>query len=205
MNLDKAIEKFKEVWLRDVDGVKPEKDEKIIIASPSRIIGLVNMDKIDHDVDYQVYRIKKKLTKVDNPIPVFFGKQSYDLQHISRIINDFFGNDSFPEIDNNKGTESHALLFKINDGVALGLSEVVDEYIENRGDELVLYKFTDDKGEEYTPYNWIRPLPEDAVKTIESRHEWKNNEIHLDSLSYGVLYKSEKFFEKDNTGDFLAI
>ena len=193
------IEKFSIAFATDLEKWKFWKEEvgsssKLIIAGPSRIVGLLDLTSIEEDLEWTIYSIESKPTNKMKGNFVFDGRM-YSIDFLKKIVQ------FLPEsVEITRLNE--AILFKLTETVALGLAEkrTNDEFYYN--DEGVMFVESDF---EELANSWK------TVTTAKEFIKWENNMAKRKhkgkgNVWYEEVYKFEKFFiEEDEMGDFMLI
>jgi len=178
-----------EFWQKE-HGVNP----RILIAGPSRIIGLVDLEALEEDIDWETY------TKCSEPTKKMTGNFVYG----GRMYSIYFLRDMYnwlPEVVD--VTIYHeTIMFKLTDSVAIGLGtkvQVDDWYYNDEGVMFVEFDWTETKDEWKTT-----TTDKEFVKWIDCvakrKHHGKSH------VWYEEVYRFEKFFQvEEEMGDFLDI
>ena len=193
------IEKFSIAFATDLEKWKFWKEEvgsssKLIIAGPSRIVGLLDLTLIEEDLEWATYSIESIPTNKMKGNFVFDGRM-YSMDFLKKIV-------QFLPESVEIARLNEAILFKLTETVALGLAEKItnDEF------------YYDDDGVMFVESDWEELS--DNWKTVTTAKEfikWENNMAKRKHKSksnvwYEEVYKFEKFFiEEDEMGDFMLI
>ena len=183
-----TVEKW-DFWKREVGS-----DKKIIMAGPSRIIGLVDLTKIKEKLEWKSYGKSSEPTKKMEGNFVF-NKHMYGTYYLSVI---------YPllseavEITIYKG----GILFKLTEDVAVGIGERLnhEEFYYN------------DEGVMFVEYDWWET--KDEWKTTVTEKEFVKWENNVAKRKHGgkthiweeKIYRFEYFFEEEEDfGDMMQV
>lgn len=194
------IEEFCDVFATDKEAWEFWKTEekrrpsnKLIIAGPSRIVGLIDLNKFG-EVEWETYAIKSEPTKKMCGNFVYEGGM-YSIAFLRNIFK-FIG-ESF-EV----ARVREAILFKLNEDIALGLAEKVinkDFYYDDKGVMFIEMDFEKTKKEWHT------------VTKAKEFIEWEDNMAKREHKGKGLtwyeeVYRWEKFFEEEeDMGDMMLL
>lgn len=168
-------------------------NDKLIIAGPSNIIGLIDLTKFE-EVEWKTYSIESKPTNKMKGDFVFDGGM-YSMHFLKQLWG--FLSESF-EV----ARVREAILFKLSETVALGLAEKKNGEGFYYNDEGIMFVEWDFK---IVDKKW------NSVTTAKEFIKWKNNMAkrkHKGSshIWYEEVYRFEKFFEEEEEmGDFMLI
>ncbi len=196
MNL---IEKFCIAFATDVEAWNHWKDEikasdKIIIAGPSRIVGLVDLNRFK-EIEWKTYSIESTPTKKMVGNFVFDGGM-YSMDFLKKSIQ--FLSDPF-EV----ARVREAIMFKLSKDIALCLAEkmITEDFYYN--DEGVM--FVEEKFEKLSK-EWK------TVTTAKEFIKWENDiakrkHSGKSQVWYEEVYRFKKFFEEyeDDMGDMMLL
>ncbi len=169
--------------------------EKLIIAGPSRIVGLLDLNKVDDNIEWTTYG------KYSEPIKKMGGNFIFEGgMYGIRWLRDIYA--MLPEsVEVARYVE--AILFKITDDIAVGIGEKItgdDFYYDDEGVMFVELKF------EQTKEEWR------TVTKAKEFIKWDNDMAKRKHTGKGVnwwyeeIYKFEYFFEEEEEmGDFMLI
>lgn len=194
------IEEFCKVTKTDIKDWVSWKEEnpcsnKIIIAGPSRIIGLIDLNKIDEEIDWNFYSKNTVPTKKMKGNFVFGNKMfgvrwlKFAFQMIGEIV----------EV----ATYLEAIVFKLTEDVALGIGNkaLPDDFYYN--DEGVMFVECDF---EETQKSWR------TVTKAKEFIKWENGMAKRKhsgkaNVWYEEVYRWEYFFEEelDDMGDMMML
>ena len=198
--MNKFIEDFSIAFATDLEKWKFWKEEvgsssKLIIAGPSRIVGLLDLTLIEEDLEWTTYSIESIPTNKMKGNFVFDGRM-YSMDFLKKVYH--FLSESFEVARLNE-----AILFKLTETVALGLAEKKtneDFYYNDEGVMFVEEEF------EKLDKKW---------KTVTKAKEfikWENNMAKRKhsgkaQVWYEEVYRFEKFFEieEDDMGDIMSL
>ena len=169
-------------------------NDKLIIAGPSRIVGLVDLDKIDDIIEWETYSIHTTPTKKMKGNFVYDGSMfSMDF-----LIKSLHLLDEIVEI----ARLNEAILFKLTESIALGLAEKRNPdgfYYNDEGIMFIEWEWEDIKDE------WKSVITEKEFikwdKNVAKRkHKGKTH------IWYEEVYRFEYFFEEEEQmGDMMLI
>lgn len=191
------VEKFCEIFSTTVESWEYWRkehniqNEKLIIAGPSRIVGLVDLSKLD-GIEWETYSIKAE------PKKSMSGNFTYDgcMYGIAWLIKIFrFLDETFEVARLNEG-----ILFKITETIALGLAE-------KRNPDSFYY---DDEGIMFIEWEW-EDVKDEWKSTITQKEfiKWDNNMAKRKHkgkthIWYEEVYRFEYFFEEEeDVGDMM--
>lgn len=168
--------------------------DKVIIAGPSRIIGLVDLSKIDDISGWETYSKCSEPSKKMKGNFVFKGGMygTHFLGYIYPMLSESV------EVTRYK----HAIFFKLTEDVAVGIAENInhEEFYYN------------DEGVMFVEFDWWET--KDEWKTTVTKKEfvkWKNDVAKRKHEGktyewYEEIYKFERFFEEEEEfGDMMTI
>jgi len=191
------IDKFCECFEMTPDNWKFWKSEhkssdKLIIAGPSRIAGIVDLNKFDEEFEWETYSKESGPTK----------KMAGNFVHKGGLYSIDFLRKMFPMIPESVEIARHkeGIFFKLTDDFALGLAEKrtdVDFYYNNEGVMFVESDF------EKLADDWKTVTAEKEFikwdgKMAKRKHSGKAQ------VWYEEVYKFENFFEEEEEwGDMM--
>lgn len=196
MNL---IEKFSEVFVMPIKDWEFWKEEHgcsdiLIIAGPSRIVGLVDLNKIEEKIEWETYSTKTTPTKKMTGNFVY-NKGMYSIDFLEKIFKFL---DEIVEISRHH----EAILFKLTESIALGLGEKInpdDFYYNDEGVMFIEWEW------ETTKKDWRTVVKEKEFIKWENniaqrKHKGKAN------IWYECVYRFEYFFEEEeDMGDMMLL
>ncbi len=169
--------------------------DKLIIAGPSRIVGLIDLNKIEEEIEWKAYAIKSEPTKKMCGNFVYEGGM-YSIDFLRRAF-EFLG-ESF-EVARIR----EAIMFKLNEDIGLGLAEKItneDFYYDDEGVMFIESSFEVEKEEWRT------------VTKAKEFIKWTDNEAKRKHKGHGTniwweeVYRWEKFFEEEeDMGDMMLL
>ncbi len=191
------IEEFTECFNASPDDWKFWKGEhnssdKLIIAGPSRIVGLIDLNKIKEDIEWKTY------SKESEPIKKMAGNFVYNngMYSIDFLRKMFSMLPETVEVARHSG----AILFKLTEDIAVGLGEKrtsVDFYYNNEGVMFVESNFEDSDSWKTTPTE--KEFIKWNNKVAKRKHRGKGTHVW-----YEEVYKFERFFEEEEEwGDMM--
>lgn len=169
--------------------------EKLIIAGPSRIIGLINLSKFNKNIEWKMYGKCSEPTKKMKGNFVFDGGM-YGITWLRDI---------YPELPESLEVARYngGILFKINEDIAVGIGDKItgDEFYYN--DEGVMFielKFEETKEEWRTT-----TTAKEFIKWDNNMAKRKHGGSKLHEW-FEDVYRFEYFFEEEEEmGDFMLI
>lgn len=177
-------------WKREEERVC----DKLIIAGPSRIVGLIDLNQLE-EIEWKEYSIESKPTKKMKGDFVFDGGM-YSIDFLKKIFQ--FLSESF-EV----ARVREAIMFKLTEDIALGLAE------KRKGDGW----YYNDEGIMFV--EWEFEGLSDKWKTVTTDKEfikWENNVAKREHKGHNLrtwyeeVYRFEKFFEEEEEwGDMMQI
>lgn len=202
--MNELIEKFEDIFSASMEGwekwvKKHEYNKSCIIADPSRYVGLVDLRKIDFDLEWRAYiPLQEKFNKFTGEF-IYDGKL-FDVDFLGKVIKFLKETSNIASVE--IARYESALLFKINEAVALAIAERITIHEFYYNDEGVLF------GDFELDYD------DDILKpvTIETEFvKWDGNVAHRKCAGktlvwHEYIYKFENFFdEEEEMGDFLDL
>jgi len=193
------IEKFSIAFATDLEKWKFWKEEvgsssKLIIAGPSRIVGLLDLTLIEEDLEWVIYSLESNPSNKMKGNFVFDGRM-YSMDFLKKII-------KFLPESVEIARLNEAILFRLTETVALGLAEKIttDEF------------YYDDDGVMFVEWDFDK-LSKDwkTVTTAKEFIKWrdgvaKRKHTGKAQVWYEEVYNFEKFFvEEEEMGDFMLI
>jgi len=160
--------------------------DKIIIAGPSRIVGLIDLKKLG-EIEWKSYGVRAKPTKKMSGNFVFEGGMYsiYFLKKIFQFLSEYFEVTRYNE----------AILFKLGEDIALGLAEKItneDFYYNDEGVMFVESRWEETKGQ------WRTVTTEkEFIKWEDNMAKRKHKGKGLNTW-YEEVYKWEYFFEEED-------
>lgn len=197
--MSKIIDDFCIAFATDMESWefwKGENDssDKLIIAGPSRIVGLIDLKKMGK-IDWKSYSIESIPTNKMKGNFVFDGGM-YSMDFLKKIMR--FLSETF-EV----ARVREALLFKLTESIALGLAEKRNSDDWYYDDEGVMFE---DLEFEKTPENWK------TTATAQEFVKWDNGVAKRKHQGkalvwYEEVYRFEKFFEieEEDMGDMMLL
>jgi len=168
--------------------------DKIIIAGPSRIIGLIDLNKIDEEIDWTEYGTRSVPTKKMKGNFVFNGYM-YGMRWLK---------DAFSMLGESVevATYKESILFKLTESIAFGIGNKLtsDEF------------YYDDKGVMFTEDDFEKIKEE--WRTVTKAKEFirwvdgvaKRKHSGKSTVWYEEVYRWEKFFEEEeDLGDMMLL
>lgn len=197
--MNKLIEDFCIAFATDIESWKHWKEEvkasdKIIIAGPSRIVGLIDLKKMGK-IEWESYSIISFPTNKMKGNFVYNGGM-YSMDFLKKIM-------QFLPDPLEIARVNEAILFKLTESVAMGLGEkkTSDEFYYN--DEGILFE---DLDFEETKEEWR------TVQVAKEFIKWENNLARWKHTGKGTtwyeeVYRFEKFFEEEleDMGDMMML
>ena len=185
----KATEEDLEFWKNENN-----LSDKIIIAGPSRIIGLFDLTKCDDVGEWESYEKCSEPTKKMCGNFVFNGGM-YGISWLRDIYS------MLPEtVDVTRYRKG--ILFKITEDIAVGIGE-------KRNNKDFYY---DDEGVMFIEYDWTETKDEWKTTTTDKEFiKWENNMAKRKHSGKGLIwyeevYRFEKFFEdEEDWGDMMLL
>jgi len=168
--------------------------DKLIIAGPSRIIGLVDLTKIDDEINWKSYGKNAEPTKKMKGNFVFDGGM-YGIT---------FLRDAFPMLAETieVAKYSEAIFFRVGEDVALGIAQ---KYT-NEG------FYYNDEGVMFAEWDWEETKKEWRSVVKENEFiKWENGVAKREhkgkcNIWYEEVYRWEYFFEvEEEMGDFMLL
>lgn len=167
--------------------------DKIIIAGPSRIVGLLDLNKFDEEFEWETYSKESAPNKKMAGNFVYNGGM-YSIDFLRRM---------FPMLPETVEVARHkeGIFFKLTDDVALGLAEKrtdVNFYYNNEGVMFVESVWTNEKGETWLTVPTEKEFIKWDGKMAKRKHTGKAH------IWYEEVYKFENFFEEEEEwGDMM--
>lgn len=169
-------------------------NDKIIIAGPSRIIGLLDLTAIDDIDGWESYEKASEPTK----------KMCGNFVYRERMYGLSFLRDIYPMLSETIEVTIYlkAIVFKITEDIAVGIGE-------KRNNEDFFYN---DEGVMFVDYDWTET--KDEWKTTTTNKEfvkWENNMAKRKHAGKGLVwyeevYRFEKFFDdEEDWGDMMLL
>ena len=161
--------------------------DKIIVAGPSRMTGLVDLTKLDDVLEWKSYGKCSEPTKKMDGNFVFDGHM-YFIPYL-RIV--------YPMIPETVEITRYKILilFKLTDGIALGICETL----------LAEGFYYNDEGVMFVPYDWEDTKDKEFVKWIDNVARKEHGDSTVRNW-YEEIYKFEKFFEEEEEmGDMMLL
>ncbi len=193
------IERFAKVFRTTEKDLKFWKKEhmltdKIIIAGPSRIVGLIDLNKIDDDIEWTTYEKNSDPTKKMVGNFVFEGGM-YGIRWLRNI---------YPMLSETIDVAKYniVILFKITEDMAVGIGEKrthEDFYYNDEGVMFVDWDFEKTK-KEWKTVAKAKEFIKWENGVAKRKHKGKAN------IWYEEVYKFERFFEEEEEmGDMMLI
>ena len=191
------IERFAEVFHtteKDLMFWKKEHmlTDKIIIAGPSRIIGLIDLNKIDDDIEWTTYEKNSDPTKKMKGNFIFKGGM-YGIRWLKDIY-------SMLSETVEAARYNIVILFKITEDIAVGIGEKrthEDFYYDDDGVMFIEWDFEKRK-EEWRTVSKAKEFIKWENNMAKRKHTGKAN------IWYEEVYRFEKFFEEEEEwGDMM--
>jgi len=191
------IEMFSEAFLMTMEDWKfweeqeGRRSDKLIIAGPSRIVGLLDLTKLE-EIEWKEYSIESKPTNKMCGNFVFDGGM-YSMDFLKKAFH--FLSESF-EV----ARVREVIIFKLSETIGLGLAEKINGegwYYNDEGIMFVEWKF------EGQSDKWK------TVTTAKEFIKWENNMAKRKhsgktQVWYEEVYRFEKFFEEEEEwGDMM--
>jgi len=168
--------------------------DKLIIAGPSRIVGLVDLKKMPK-IEWESYSIESPPTKKMKGNFVFEGGM-YSMDFLKRSIK--FLSDPFEVARVNE-----AIMFKLTESVALGLAEKITNEDFYYNDEGVMFVELDweSQGETWKTVSQAKEFVKWVDGVAKRKHSGKSTSW------YEEVYNFEKFFaeELEDMGDMMML
>lgn len=171
--------------------------DKIIVAGPSRIIALLDIPKLDEEIEWTPYTpISKPSKKMGGCFA--YGKHIYSIYFLRDDVFEFLGESV--EI----GTYAESIMvFKLTDTIALGLAPKLMEggfYFNDEGVQFVDEDWGDEDMNEH-----MNDAKQEFIKWEDGVAKRKHTGVNLREW-YEEVYQFEKFFElEEEMGDFLDL
>jgi len=191
------IEKFCDTFsttVEDWEYWKEENDssDKLIIAGPSRIIGLVDLSDIEDEIEWETYSIKAEPKKSMSGNFVYNGNM-YGIKWLTKIFHLLDETFEVAKLD-------EAILFRMTETVALGLGE------KRNPDDF----YYNDEGVMFIEWDW-EDVKEEWRSVVDQKEfiKWENNMAKRkhkgkSHIWYEELYRFEYFFEEEeDVGDMM--
>lgn len=194
------IEEFCKVTktiLKDWDFWKTENpcSDKIIIAGPSRIIGLIDLIKIDEEIDWKFYGKNAVPTKKMKGNFVFDGK----MYGIRWLILAFQMIGETVEV----GSYKESILFKLTEDVALGIGDktLTEDFYYNDEGVMFIEAEWEETQEKWRSVTKAKEFIKWENGVAKRKHSGKAN------VWYEEVYRWEYFFEEelDDMGDMMML
>ena len=194
------IEDFCKVGFTTLDYWEKWKEEnpcsnKIIIAGPSRIIGLIDLTKIDEEINWESYGKNSEPTKKMKGNFVFDGKM-YGIRWLRQI---------FPMIPETVEVATYvdSIVFRLTDDVALGIGEKrlnEDFYYNDEGVMFVEVDF-EERQESWRTVTKAKEFIKWEDGVAKRKHKGHNLQTW-----YEEVYRWEYFFEiEEEMGDMMLL
>lgn len=168
--------------------------EKLIIAGPSRIVGLLDLSKISEDIEWKMYGKYSEPTKKMNG-NFLFKNGMYGVSWLRDI---------YPMLSESVevGRYREAILFRITDDIAVGIGEKITGegfYYNDEGVMFIEFDFEETK-EEWRHTTKAKEFIKWENNMAKRKHSGKAHNW------YEEVYRFEKFFEEEEEmGDFMLI
>ena len=172
--------------------------DKLIVAGPSRIIALLDIPKLEEEIEWTSYFIKSTPTKKMSGC-FAYGKHIYSIYFLRDDVYDFIGE----SVEIGTYADGVIMVFKLTETIALGLAPKLMEdgfYFNDEGVQFV----DEDWGDEDLNRD-LNNAKEEFIKWDDGVAKRKHMGANLQEW-YEEVYQFEKFFElEEEMGDFLDI
>lgn len=200
--MSEIIDKFLEKCATTLEDWKFWKEEhklsdRLIVAGPSRIIALLDIPKLEEEIEWTPYTpISKPSKKMSGCFA--YGKHIYSIYFLRDDVFEFLGESV--EIGTYAGA---VMVFKLTETIALGLSPKLMEDGFYFNDEGVMF-VDEDWGDEDLNKD-LNDAKEEFIKWEDGVAKRKHSGGNVGDW-YEEVYQFEKFFElEEEMGDFLDI